>query len=169
MRNIILILLGFIFLVLWLIVGYPFEISNLKADRLLTLLISFLIAGLIFMIYRLVTRIKSKIIKIVFLILLIGISLIYSLNGLATCFVSYDKGPVWENRQIYTNQKGQKVISQFRETSGSIYDYRERLIFYEFSNGNKVSVDWTKDRMHGIWKVKDIKKDSIYIENFDKK
>ena len=91
------------------------------------------------------------------------------MGKLTTYFISYDKGPVWENRQIYINQKRQKVISQFRETSGSIYDYRERLIFYEFSNGNKISIDWTKDRMHGIWKVKDIKKDSIYIENFDKK
>ena len=77
MRNIILILLGFIFLVLWLIVGYPFEISNLKADRLLTLLISFLIAGLIFMIFRLVTRIKSKIIRIDFLILLMSVQIFF--------------------------------------------------------------------------------------------
>ena len=82
--------------------------------------------------------------------------------------ISYDKGPIWEDVTIYKNKNKCKVISQFRETSGSIYDYRERLIFYEFSNNNRISIEWTKKRMHGIWNAEDLKNDSTYIENFDK-
>ena len=168
MRNIILIVLGLLFLTLWLIIGYPLEINNLGADRVVTILFSILIAVLIFLTFRLVNRLKRKVAKIAFLTFLISISTIYALNGLWTYLISYEKGPVWEDRQIYTNQKGQKVISQFRETSGSIYDYRERLILRELSDKNRVSIEWTKKLMHGIWEVKDIKTDSVYNEDFDK-
>jgi hypothetical protein len=169
MRYISLILLGFVILILWLIVGYPFEISNLIFDRLLMILVSGLIIGLVFLIYRLLKRLKNKKVKIVFLISLIFVSLIYSWIGLWTYLISDNKGLVWEDRQIYTNPQGSKVISQFRETSGSIYDYRERFILYEFANGNRISIEWTESRMHGIWKVRDLKKDSICFENFDDK
>jgi len=168
MRNILLILIGFVFLILWLIVGYPFEINNLTIDRFLMVLVSGLLIGFIFVIYRLIKRLKNKIFKIVFLISLICISLIYSWIGLWTIMISYDNGPIWEDVTIYKNKNNCKVISQFRETSGSIYDYRERLIFYEFSNNNRISIEWTKKRMHGIWNAKDLKNDSTYIENFDK-
>lgn len=169
MRNIILILIGLVFLIVWLIVGFPLEISNLKTDRIFMILASVIVITTIFLIYRLTKRSKNKTIKITLLISLVIVSVIYTWIGLWTYMMSYDKGPIWEDRQIYTNQKGTKVISQFRETSGSIYDYRERLILHDFSNNNRISIEWTKSRMHGIWKIKDIKKDSIYIENFDKK
>jgi hypothetical protein len=81
--------------------------------------------------------------------------------------ISHDHGPIWEDQQIYTNQNGTKVIYQFRETSGSIYDYRERLILHEFSNGNRISIEWKKKLMHGTWIVKDLRKDSTYTDNFD--
>lgn len=168
MRNIFLILIGFVFLIFWLIIGYPFEIRNLTIDRFLMVLVSGLIIGLVFLIYRLIKRLKSKIIKISFLTSLICISLIYSWIGLWTIMISYDNGPIWEDVRIYKNKNKYKVISQFRETSGSIYDFRERLILYEFSNNNRISIEWTKKRMHGIWNAKDLKNDSTYIANFDK-
>jgi hypothetical protein len=167
MRKSILIIIGLLFLTIWLIVGYPLELSNLKIDRIVTILISLLIAGLIFLIFRIINRLKSRIYKISFFVLLTCISLIYFWIGLWTFLISYNTGPVWQNTHIFTNQKSRQVIEQFRETSGSIYDYRERLIFYDFGKGNKISIEWTKSRMHGVWKVKDIKSDSTYFVNFD--
>ena len=169
MRNCILILLGFIFLILWLILGYPLEISDLTTDRNLMTFFAVIIGVTVFLIYKLSRRLQNIILKITLYISLIGVSLIYAWIGLWTLLISHDNGPIWEDRQVYTNQKGTKVISQFRETSGSIYDYRERLIFYEFSNSNRISIEWAKKRMHGTWNVIDYKKDSTYTENFDKK
>jgi hypothetical protein len=115
-----------------------------------------------------VKRLEKRKIKILLLIPLIIITVIYLLIGIWTYMISHDRGPVWEDKQIYTNQKGIKVISQFRETSGSIYDFRERLILHEFANGNRISIEWRKKRMHGIWDVIDYAKDSTYIEIFPK-
>jgi len=165
MRNHLLILSGFLFLILWMIVGYPLEISNVTYDRLLIVSFAVGIAGIIFMTHKLVIRLKYKILKFLLLILLITIALFYSFTGLLEIFISYDDGPVWEDALIYTNKNGQKVISEFRETSGSIYDYRKRLILFEFADNNRISINWSVKRMHGTWYVTEIKNDSSYIEN----
>jgi len=168
MKQILLIGFGLCFLIFWLIVGYPLEINNLSAERIITILFFLIIVCSILVIYRSIIRMNNKIIKISLLVVLIGVSLIYSWIGLWTFMISYDKGPIWEDTVIYTNNNGDKVISQFRETSGSIYDYRERFILGEFSYKNRISIEWAKKRMHGIWKAKVVKNDSIYIENFNR-
>ena len=48
MRNVFLILIGFVFLILWLIIGYPFEIINLTIDRFLMVVVSGIIIVLVF-------------------------------------------------------------------------------------------------------------------------
>ncbi len=167
MRNITFVLIGLIFLILWLFIGYPVEINNLAIDRYLMFVIAGIIAGIVFLIYKQITRIKIRQLKIFSMISLVCVSVIYLFIGIWTVFISYDNGPIWEDKQIYTNKKGTIVISQFRRTSGSIYDYRERLIFYKWGNGNRISMEWGKKRMHGIWVVKDLSKDSVYTRNFD--
>ena len=102
------------------------------------------------------------------MVILVPMFVIYSLIGLWTHLIGHSNGPIWEDTHVFTNEKGQKIISQFRETSGSIYDYRERLIIYELANKNRISIAWTKKRMSGVWKVKDIEKDTIYIKEFRK-
>ncbi len=133
------------------------------------IIIAVVLVGIVFFLYKLIIRIAIRPLKVFSLTSLFCISIIYLLLGTWTVLISYDNGPVWEDRLIYTNRKGTRVISQFRRTSGSIYDYRERLIFYDSGNGNRISMEWGKKRMHGNWVVKDLSKDSLYMENFDKK
>jgi hypothetical protein len=111
---------------------------------------------------------KYKASRIAFLIVVFCVAIVYFWIGLWTILISYKTGPIWVDTNIYTNRKGNKVISQFRETSGSIYDYRDRLILYEFPKNNRVSIEWSKKLMNGEWQVRDVNKDSIYFKQFNK-
>jgi len=57
---------------------------------------------------------------------------------------------MWEDLSIYTNKDGEKVISEWRETSGSIYDYRYRKIIRDFGQF-RISLEWNRKKMKGLW------------------
>lgn len=57
---------------------------------------------------------------------------------------------MWEDLSIYTNKDGEKVISEWRETSGSIYDYRYRKIIGDFGQF-RISLEWNRKKMKGLW------------------
>jgi hypothetical protein len=160
---------GSIFLIALLNMESPLEIKDLTVDRWVMLLFYALSAGLIFFLFRAALKINKERLRYSFCIVLTLISFLYFWDGFGSLYIAHSNGPVWEDIKIYTNQSGDKVISEFMEVCGSMYSFRERLIFHEFSNGNRISIAWSKDKMHGLWKVTDIKKDSVYFENFDSK
>ena len=166
MKKTVILILGLSFLLLWLILGYPFEIKNLTLDRFITIIISVIIGVVILLLAQITIKLKVKVVKVTIMILIFCILICYSWIGLWTVLISFKHGPIWEDTEIYTNVNGNKVISQFRETSGSMYDYRERLIIYEFPNKNRISIDWHIKWMRGIWKIHELKTGRIYDDNF---
>lgn len=56
-------------------------------------------------------------------------------------------------QEIWTSDSGNKILRQLRETSGSIYDYRDRLVVYEFDANNRISINTDLDNHNGPWTV----------------
>ena len=73
--------------------------------------------------------------------------------------------PMWQDLKIYTNKRNEKVISQWRETSGSIYDYRDRKIIAEYSQF-RISLNINTKNLAGIWTEYDVEKNSKTKINF---
>ena len=40
-----------------------------------------------------------------------------------------------------------------RETSGSIYDYRDRLVIYELDSTNRISINTNVENHEGPWTI----------------
>ena len=149
-KNLIIIFLGLSFLTTSLIVGTPFEFLNSAIDALATILIMLLIFALFILLLRLARRIEKKIIKRIAIVLICILAVPYSLLGIWTMFLTSGDNPVWQDLSIYTNKNGGKVISEWRETSGSIYDYRDRKIIGDFGQF-RISFDCDRKMLKGLW------------------
>ena len=75
---------------------------------------------------------------------------------------------MWQDVTVYRNDKDQKVISQWRETSGSIYDYRDRKIIADFGEF-RISFDCNAKNLKGIWTEHNLEKNITTTVNFDNK
>lgn len=73
---------------------------------------------------------------------------------------------MWQDISVYTNINGDRVISQWRETSGSIYDYRKRKIIGDFGKF-RISYDYYDKNMHGIWNEFDLEDNKSTDVDFD--
>jgi len=166
-RKLILIFIGLTFLTTALFVGTPFEFLNVTADTIATFIIMFLFLLLFILLFRQIRRLDNKAFKWTTLGLLIVLAIPYLFVGLwTTLLVASNYHPMWQNVKIYTNDKDQKVISQWRETSGSIYDYRDRKILADFGEF-RISFDCNAKNLKGIWTEYDIKKNTTTTINFD--
>ena len=75
--------------------------------------------------------------------------------------------PMWQDISIYTNKDGDKVISEWRETSGSIYDYRDRKIFADLGQF-RISFDCNRRKLKGDWREYNIESRTTKTVNFEK-
>jgi len=166
-RKLILIFIGLTFLTTALFVGTPFEFLNVTADTIATFIIILLFLLLFILLFRQIRRLDNKAFKWTTLGLLIVLAIPYLFIGLwTTLLVASNYHPMWQNVKVYTNDKDQKVISQWRETSGSIYDYRDRKILADFGEF-RISFDCNAKNLKGIWTEYDIKKNTKTTINFD--
>ncbi|WP_321317615.1 hypothetical protein [Labilibaculum sp.] len=167
MKKVVLILIGFVFLISSLFVGNPFDFSNSTIDRIAVFLVMTLILIIFFGLYRQIREIDNKALKKVNLGIMGLIAIPYFLIGLWSLMLTTSSSyPIWQDVSIYTNVEGEKVISQWRETSGSIYDYRDRRVIYEFGQ-LRISINCNINALSGKWQEYLINKDSISLVNFD--
>jgi hypothetical protein len=174
-RNLLISLLGIIILLIGLIIDFPFEFSNQSTDRIVTIMVGIIIMTIIYFVFKNVLKVKNKVIKISALLIIIAQTIIYGWIVLFTfIIISSHTYPMWVDTNIYTNQKHETVISEFRETSGSIFDYRTRKVIYDSQTGFRISIDWNKSRMKGTWTCHRLgfhnsfisKSDTIYMTEF---
>ena len=166
-RKLVLIFIGLTFLTTALFVGTPFEFLNVTADTIASCIIILLFLLLFILLFRQIRRLDNKAFKWTTLGLLIVLAIPYLFIGLwTTLLVASNYHPMWQNVKVYTNDKDQKVISQWRETSGSIYDYRDRKILADFGEF-RISFDCNAKNLRGIWTEYDIKKNTTTTINFD--
>ncbi len=166
-KNLIIIFLGLAFLTTSLIVGTPFEFLNSAVDALVTILTMLLICALFLFLFRLALRIEKKMIKRIAIGLICILAVLYSLLGIWTMMMISGNNPVWQDLSIYTNRKGEKVISEWRETSGSIYDYRYRKIIGDFGQF-RISYNYDKKKLKGLWTEYNVGNNTTTIIDFEK-
>ena len=168
-RNLFYVLIGLIFLTTIMFVGTPFEFLNPRIDTIVTFIIMGLIVFLFIILFRLTLKLNNKILKFTIITLLTILTIPYLFVGIwTTLLTSSSNHPIWKDYIIYTNDNNEKVISEWRETSGSIWDYRDRKILADFGQF-RISYACNKKNLKGIWKEYNIDKDTTITINFDKK
>lgn len=168
-KKLILIFLGLTFLTTALFVGTPFEFLNVTTDTIATFIIMLLFLLLFILLFRQIKRLDNKFLKRTTLVVIIVLAVPYLFVGLwTTLLVASNYHPMWQDVTVYTNDKDQKVISQWRETSGSIYDYRDRKIISEFGEF-RISFDCNAKNLKGIWTEYNIEKNTTTTVNFNNK
>lgn len=166
-KNLFIIISGLLILTTFLIVGSPFEFLNPITDIVATILIAIVIVFVFIRLFKLARQIEKKIIKRLTIGLIIIVAIPYLLTGLWTVILTGGNYyPMWQDISIYTNKNGEKVISEWRETSGSIYDYRNRRIFGDFGQF-RISVNCDRKKLKGVWTEYNIETHNSTTLNFD--
>ena len=167
-RQVITIILILIILFLGLVFGLPIEFLNTTTERLSTIILEIIVALAFIQAFRLTRYVDKKITKWVTVGFISLLAIPYLLGGImTTLLVTSSRLPMWQDVAIYTKADGEKVISQWRETSGSIYDYRCRKTLADFGQ-IRISFDVNPQNMKGLWTEHLIEKDSTFIIDLDK-
>lgn len=168
-RNLILIFSGLTFLVIALFVGTPFEFLNVTADTIATSVMIVLFLLLFIALYKQIWLIDNKVLKRTTFGLLTLLVIPYIYIGLWTALLTWSNyHPMWQDLIIYTNDKNEKVISQWRETSGSIHDYRDRKIIADYEQF-RISFYCNVKNLKGFWTEYNIGQNTTTIRNFENK
>jgi hypothetical protein len=156
------------FLISALFVGTPFEFLNYTAETIATYVAIILFLLLFIFLFRRILQVKNSVAKWTAFGLLILIAVPYFFVGLRAALMPWStRNPRWEDLYIYTNHKNEKVISQWRETSGSIYDYRDRNIIADYEKF-RISLNCDVKKLSGTWTVFDTRDNTTSTINFDK-
>ena len=131
-RNILIILICIFLLITLLITGFPVEFKNQFSERIARIITSILIGAIFFILFRLSKKISTRKIRLLIMtaisVVLIPYTFICIYNVSTAISKNYE---TWKDISIVENKNGDKISYQLRETSGSIYDYRYRKIYYE--------------------------------------
>ncbi len=168
-KKLILIFIELTFLTIAFFVGTPFEFLNVTDDTIATTITIVLFLLLFFILLKQIRQLKNKVFKRTAFGLFTIIAIPYFYIGIWTTIITWSNyHPMWQDLYIYTNERNEKVISQWRETSGSIYDYRDRKVIKEYSQF-RISLDCNAKMLKGIWTENDTRNNSKKIINFDNK
>ena len=150
-KKIFLILIGLSFLTAALFVGTPFEFLNVVVYTIATYTTMLFILYLFILLFKQAIQLENKMFKWILFGLLTIVAIPYLAIGTWNLVLhsSYPP-PMWQDVRLYTNDKNEKVIGQFRETSGSIHDFRDRKIIADFGQF-RISLDCNVKKMKGNW------------------
>ncbi|MCY1481087.1 hypothetical protein D3C87_68020 [compost metagenome] len=166
-KKLALVFLGLFFLTTAFFFGTPFEFLNVTTDTIATSITIVLLLLLFIILFRQIRRLDNKIFKWTTFGLLTIIAIPYFFVGIWTMLLTWSNyHPMWQDLFIYKNDKNEKVISQWRETSGSIYDYRDRKIIADYGQF-RISLECNAKKLNGVWAQYDIRKKTKRIINFD--
>jgi len=168
MKNVIYITIGIIFLIVAFVVGTPLEFINPIADTIFTFALIILFIALFILLYIKLKQVEKKNTKWILGGLLTLVTIPYLWTCLWTLIITGGNyHPMWQDISIYTNKDGDKVISEWRETSGSIYDYRDRQILADLGQF-RISYDSNRRKLKGDWREYNIESRTTKTVNFEK-
>ena len=149
------ILTGVIVLIILIYIGVPFEFEDALLDSIFKVLSFGLVFFLLYLLFKQVWKLGNEGLRIGGYILLGLFSLLFVLGALWNNIWITEKNErnTFYTLEVWTNKSGIKVLRQLRETSGSIYDYRDRLVIYEFDANNRISINTNVDNYDGPWTV----------------
>lgn len=136
--------------------GFPIEFKEYTSERIVRFCISISIVLLFCTLFLLVNKIKFRKAKTILLSLIFLFLVPYFLLVIYNISFALSKNGAlnhWKDLAIYEDTNGHSIVYQMRETSGSIYDYRYRKIFYE-NNSIRISINCNFKTPNG-WFTKD--------------
>lgn len=133
-RRLTLISIGILILVLFLFTGFPVEFREIFTERIAKAFVSISLVLIFIKLFQLSKKIEKRKKKI-FINILISIVfvpyLFICIYNFSCAFSNNYTRWRWKDISIYEDKNGNRIAYQLRETSGSIYDYRYRKIYYE--------------------------------------
>ena len=149
------ILTGVIVLIILIYIGVPFEIEDALLDSIFKVLSFGLVFFLLYLLFKQVRKLGNEGLRIGGYVLLGLFSLLFLLGALWNDIWITEKNErnTFYTLEVWTNKSGIKILRQLRETSSSIYDYRDRLVIYEFDANNRISINTNVDSYDGPWTV----------------
>jgi len=162
------IFIGISLMILFWIIGVPFEFLDSKRHVIsMYSLVILILITIVFLFWK-TKSITKQIQRIVVTILIVIVSIPYTYWGIYTLIITpVDNPPMWQDISYYSNSNNTKIIYQWRETSGSIYDYRKRKILGDYGKF-RISYDYSDRYMHGKWIEYDMKGNKKNIIRFAK-
>lgn len=149
------ILTGVIVLFIFIYTGVPFEIENTFIESICKVLSFGLVFFLLYILFKQVNKLSSEGLRIGGIVFLGVFSLFFILGAMWNdiWITKRCERNTFSTFEIWTNQSGTKILRQIRKTSGSIYDYRDRLVIYEYNANNRISINTNIDNYNGPWTV----------------
>jgi len=132
---------GVIVLLCFIRIGIPFEFKNNIVDSFLRTSSFALVFVLIYKLFKLNKFVRHKGLRIISLIFISVLCFLFILGAIWNNILRTSDSRDWYNFEICSNSNGKKILRQIRETSGSIYDYRDRLVIFEFNKENRISIN----------------------------
>ena len=160
-QKLIIIYSTILILIVFLFTGFPFEFFDINFDRIANIIAIIIVLFTFYKLIKLSKALSGKAIKLTTQIILFLVFALYFLNGIWTVFfITSNYYPMWQDLEINTNSNNEKIISEWRETSGSLYDWRHRKVYFE-NKTFRISVDYDKKKMNGEWNVYDVRKKTM--------
>lgn len=167
MKKLLVLSLGILLLIIGRVVGSPFEFREPFTYVIATFFGGLFVIALFAFLVMKSLQIPHRKVKRGFLSLIGIVALPYFISFIWTIIITGGNYlPMWQDVSIYTNNKGEKVISEWRETSGSIYDYRTRKIIADFGQF-RISYDCDKTKLDGVWTEYNLETRSKSTVNFN--
>lgn len=156
------IFIGVIVLFVFIYIGIPFEIENPLIESISKVLSFAVVFFLLYLLFKQVRKFSFEGLRLGGYIFLGLLSLLFVLGALLNeiWITQKNERNSFYTIEIWTNNSGTKIYRQMRETSGSIYDYRDRLVIYEFNANNRISINANVENYDCAWTVEDIREKS---------
>ena len=137
--------------------GIPFEIENPTTEAIFRTISFGLIFTLLFLLFRNISKLHYIVIRFITALLLGVLSLLFVIGAIWNDILVGNPRGNWYTLEVCTNKSGTTILRQMRETSGSIYDYRDRLVVYEFDKNNRISINTNMKYYNGPWTVVEVR------------
>ena len=158
-------LTGVIALVILIYTGIPFEIEDPIIESTFKVISFGLIFFLLYLLFNQARKLSNERMRFGVYLFLGLLSILFVFGAILNHIWITQKNErnSFYTLEVWTNPSGLKILRQIRETSGSIYDYRDRLVIYEFDENNRISINTSVDNYEGPWTVLKAGKENIKI------
>jgi hypothetical protein len=148
-------------LTLGLIYGSPIEAIDQPCHRIGILILAAVCIAIFYVLFKLSRRFLQVEFKVVGICLTVLIALPFLWIGAWTIpsALFSDDYPMWQDVGAYTNDKGDVIMDQFIEISGSLHAMQNRKIIHDFRNGIRVSYIYPDKKINGIWTYHQFERD----------
>lgn len=154
-KTLLKILTGVIVLFVFIYTGVPFEIESPFIESIFKVLSFAIIFFLLYLLLKQVHKLSFAGLRFGGYIILGLLSFLFFMGAILNniWITKKNERNSFYTLEIWTSDSGIKILRQLRETSGSIYDYRDRLVIYEFDANNRISINTSLDNHNGPWTV----------------